>query len=322
MSLPSAEKRAIASSLLAAALFAAMALGVRSLSGRIPGPQIASVRFATGLVVVALVGLFGRVDLRPRRWGWLTSRGIAGGLAVVAYFACIEHVGVGVATLLNHTGPVWSLIFAWVLLGEIPRPRALLALALTMVGVVLVVGRSAGWSAPGSAGGAAGWHIGWWDAVGVFSAVTTGIAVTSIRAVRRPRSDGQAIEGSWTVFFSFTALGLASTLPWVLGRWVAPTAREWAVLLAAALTSIAAQLAMTAALAHVTAVASGIILQLTVVLSLLGGMVLFDEALGPQAALGALLTMAGVVWMVLAAAPAAVPGDGDGARPPAQRPAR
>lgn len=286
------ERRAIALSLLAATLFAVMAMGVRAIAGRIPGPQIASVRFAAGLVVVALVGLIGRVDLRPRRWGWLTSRGVAGGLAVVAYFACIEHVGVAVATLLNHTGPVWSLVFAWLLLGELPRPRALLALGLTMAGVMLVVSRPLG----------AGIGIGLWEAVGVFSAVTTGIAVTSIRAVRRPRGDGLPSEGSWTVFFSFTALGLCSSLPWVLGRWVAPTAGEWLILLASAATSIAAQLAMTAALAHVTAVASGIVLQLTVVLSMLGGILLFGEGLSPRAAVGALLTMAGVIWMVVTAA--------------------
>jgi drug/metabolite transporter (DMT)-like permease len=313
MPLREAEKGAIALSLLAAALFAAMAMGVRALSGRIPGPQIASVRFAAGLVVVALVGVVGQVDLRPRRWGWLTSRGIAGGLAVVAYFACIEHIGVGVATLLNHTGPVWSLIFAWILLGESPRPRALFALALTMVGVVLVVGRGAGAVPTGSGH----WQLGWWEAVGIFSAITTGIAITSIRAVRRPRADGQAIEGSWTVFFSFTALGLGSTLPWVLGRWVAPTPREWLILLAAALTSIAAQLAMTRALAHVTAVGSGVVLQLTPVLTLLGGVVLFGEVLSWRALVGAFLTMAGVVWMVLTAGPSSANGAAA-----AQRPAR
>jgi drug/metabolite transporter (DMT)-like permease len=88
-------------------------------------------------------------------------------------------------------------------------------------------------------------------------------------------------------------------------------------LLAAALTSIAAQLAMTRALAHVTAVGSGVVLQLTPVLSLLGGVVLFGEVLSPRALVGALLTMAGVVWMVLAAGPSS-----PGVTPAVQRPLR
>ena len=280
-------------SVVAAALFAVMALGVRSLSDRIPGPQIACVRFTTGLLVVALLGFAGQVDLRPRRWGWLTSRGIAGGLAVVSYFACIEHVGVGVATLAQ------------------PH-RSGLVVAVRMV----AAGRGPATARPvcsgadhgrGDAGGGAAGErashsrIGWWELVGIFSAVTTGIAVTSIRAVRRPRLDGTAIEGSWTVFFSFTALGLLSTLPWVVGRWVTPTLLEWGILLGAAATSIVAQLAMTKALASVTAVTSGVILQLTVVLSMLGGIALFDESLSARAAVGALLTMLGVMWMVVSA---------------------
>ncbi len=286
-----AERGAVLSSLLAAALFAVMAVAVRAISARIPGPQIAFVRFATGLVVVAVLARFWRLELRPRRWGWLASRGLAGGLAVVAYFVCIEHVGVGVATLLNHTGPVWSLLFAWLLLGERPGVRALAALGLTMVGVALVVGG-------GTAGG--GWFgIGRWELVGVFSAAATGVAVTSIRAVRRPSADGLPVEGSWTVFLSFTALGLVSTLPFLLGRWVDPTPREWGILLGAAAASIVAQLAMTRALAFLTAVGSGIVLQLTVVLSLLGGLWIYGEELSTRTALGALITMVGVMWMVL-----------------------
>jgi drug/metabolite transporter (DMT)-like permease len=282
------HRRAVAASLVASGLFAVMAMGVRAVAVRIPGPQIAFVRFATGLAVVILLAALRQIDVRPRRWGWLTARGVAGGLAVVAYFVCIERVGVGIATLLNHTGPVWSLVFAWLLLGEKPRARALVALSLTMAGVFLVAGKGTSL------------RIGLWELVGIFSAVTTGIAVTSIRAVRRPGVDGAPVEGSWTVFFSFTALGLVSTLPWVIGRWVAPTAREWALLFAAAFISIAAQLAMTRALAFMTAVASGIVMEFTVVLSMLGGLALFGETLSLRTGLGSLVTMVGVMWMVLA----------------------
>jgi drug/metabolite transporter (DMT)-like permease len=70
-----------------------------------------------------------------------------------------------------------------------------------------------------------------------------------------------------------------------------------------AATSIAAQLLMTHALAHVTAVASGIILQLTVVLALAGGVVLFGESLSRAELAGSLLTMCGVAWVVIGSRP-------------------
>jgi drug/metabolite transporter (DMT)-like permease len=280
-------RQAALASLGAAALFATMAMGVRALATRIPGAQVAAVRFGTGMLVVLALVALGRVRLRPRRWGWLLVRGLSGGVAVIAYFACIPHVGVGVATLLNHTGPVWSLSLAWALLGERPRRQSLLALVLTLSGLVLVIGN------------AGSLELGLWQAVGVFSAITSGLAVTSIRAARQTGRDGRPGESSWSVFGSFTALGLLATLPAMGGHWVPPALTDWGLLLFVAGTSIAAQLLMTQALAHVTAVASGIILQLTVVLALAGGVILFGEALSPAEIAGSLLTMAGVAWVVI-----------------------
>jgi drug/metabolite transporter (DMT)-like permease len=154
-------------------------------------------------------------------------------------------------------------------------------------------------------GNAGSLQLGLWQALGVFSAVASGLAVTSIRAARQAGRDGLPGESSWSVFGSFTGLGLLATLPGVTagGGWVPPTGSEWGLLLFVALTSIAAQLLMTQALAHVTAVASGIILQLTVVLALAGGVLLFGESLSAAEIAGSLLTMCGVAWVVIGSRP-------------------
>ena len=117
--------------LAASGLFATMAMIVRLLSRTVPGPEIALVRFATGIAVVLGALIFLHVDLRPRRWRWLVSRGIFGGAAALLYFVCIAKIGVGMATLLNSTGPVWSTMFAWLLLREHPGKHALVALGMT-----------------------------------------------------------------------------------------------------------------------------------------------------------------------------------------------
>jgi drug/metabolite transporter (DMT)-like permease len=283
--------RASLASVGSAALFGVMSWGVRALDGRLPAAEVASVRFAAGLLVVLAALASGRARLRPRRWGWLACRGLAGGLAVQAYFASIAHVGVGVATLLNQTMPVFSMLLSWALLGERPRRRALVALALALAGVVLVVGH---------AGSLA---LGGWQGVGLLSALASGLAVTSIRAVRRHDASGAGAgssESALTVFASFTGLGFVVALPGAVAGWVAPDGHQWALLLFVAATSIVAQLVMTGALAHVTALASGTIHQLTVVTAMAGGVALFGERLEPGEALGCLLTMTGVAWSVVA----------------------
>jgi len=92
------EHHASLTALVSSCLFAAMAMVARLVSQHIPGPEVAFVRFAAGIATVLVAVAVLRVDLRPQRWGWLISRGVFGGSAVLLYFACIAKIGVGMAT--------------------------------------------------------------------------------------------------------------------------------------------------------------------------------------------------------------------------------
>lgn len=267
-----------------------MALLARATSVYVQGPQMAFMRFAVGALVVLFVMRFTHVDLRPKRPGWLIARGVFGGSAVLCYFSCIQHIGVGLATLLNYTAPVWSLFIAWLLLGERPPLRAFGALLLTLPGLMLLANSG---SEPLKA--PSGWVL-----VGMLSAFLSSIAVTSIRAVRRAGS-GET-EGSWTVFASFTFIGMLATLPGItgpLGTWHTPGAVGWALLLTTAAVSIAAQLLMTSSLQQLTAASSGILNQLAVVIALFGGVLLFGEPFTARRLIGSSLTLGGIAWAVL-----------------------
>jgi drug/metabolite transporter (DMT)-like permease len=287
-------RQAVITLIGSAFLFGFMAVAARIASRRIPGPEVAMVRFAIGVLAVLGALALGRATLRPRRWGWLLLRGTFGGVAVFLYFSCIEHVGVGLATLLNYTAPVWSMLLGWWLLGERPRRSAAGALVLTLLGVVCVV-----------SGSLRGVQNGIWALAGVFSAFASGVAITSIRAVRRRSADGAGTESSWTVFASFTGFGLLTTLPAVfgpLGRWVTPTPYDWGVLAGVGVISVVAQLLMTQALEHVTGATMGIIHQLTVVVALMCGVLFLGERLTGWSLVGTFLTVSGVAWTVLSSA--------------------
>jgi drug/metabolite transporter (DMT)-like permease len=285
-------------------LFGLMAVVARIASRNIPGPEVAMFRFAIGVVAVLGAMVLGRARLRPRRWGWLLLRGIFGGSAVFLYFSAIEHVGAGLATLLNYTAPVWTMLLSWWLLGERPRRSAAVALALTLLGVTCVVG-----------GALRSVQNGTWALAGVFSAVASGVAVTSIRATRRRGADGSS-ESAWTVFASFTGFGLLVTLPAVfgpLGHWVMPSPFDWGVLAGVGVLSVAAQMLMTQALEHVTGGTMGIIHQLTVVVAMVCGVLFLGERLTAWSLAGAVLTASGVAWTVLMASRPAPPPVAPGA---------
>ncbi len=257
--------------------FGVMAYTAKQATRRLDGAQVAFVRFAVGVVVVALQAAVRKTSLRPvRRWP-LFLRGLFGGIAVLLYFLSIAALPSGTATLLNYTAPVFTAIFAGAFLHErLPR-GSYAAMAIAGVGVVLVV-RGQGTVLGGAYG---------WQAIALASAVASGAAVTSIRAARRT-------DNAWVVFAAFCILGLVCTAPLAIARWRAPDLSEWWLLVVVGLLSVIAQVAMTHALGAVEAATGGIIAQITVITALSLGFFLDDEPLTKLSFVGAALTTLGV----------------------------
>jgi drug/metabolite transporter (DMT)-like permease len=269
--------------LLSATCFAGMALAARLASRTLPAGEVTLMRFAIMLLPLLLVREWRREALRFQRLDLLIYRGVFGGVAVLLYFFAIAHVPVGVATLLNYSSPVFSVLFASLFLGERVEPRLLLPAAAAMAGVWLVsTGRA----------GAGGGSFSRWEVVGLISAVLSGAAVTAIRAARRS-------ESSWAIFGSFSIFGLVVAAPFGVASFRPPTALEWLYLAGVGGFSIAAQLLMTYAYRWVTNLQAGVIAQVTVVLSLAAGALLLDERLSARGIAGSALTLAGVVGVVV-----------------------
>src|SRR3954470_17117394 len=93
-----------------------MAAIAKAAALRLPEPQVAFVRFLFGLGACAVVST--RRPLRARNMRGLVWRGAFGGAAVLCYFLCIEHLPVGIATLLNYTAPVFTAVWAALFLRE------------------------------------------------------------------------------------------------------------------------------------------------------------------------------------------------------------
>jgi drug/metabolite transporter (DMT)-like permease len=263
---------------LASLLFAVMAVLTKKVANRLPGPEVAFVRFCIGLIACGVAAT--RIRLKASNKVGLLLRGAFGGSAVLLYFLAIEHLQVGVATLLNYTAPVFAAVYAVAFLGELVTRATFGALGLTTVGVGLVL---EGTAPPGSLG------LGVWQWVGIGSALLSGAAVATIREVRKT-------DGSWEIFAAFcVGGGLMTALP-TAARWITPNALEWGTLLAIGLLSVSAQLLLTYSLRFVSAAGAGIIIQLTPVTALALGWVLFEERMAGMAIVGAALTLVGVSW--------------------------
>jgi drug/metabolite transporter (DMT)-like permease len=270
----------------AALLFGVMAILAKGAATHLPGPQIAFIRFSIG--ILACIGAATRLRLRANNWRGLFWRGAFGGAAVLCYFLAIEHLTVGMATLLNYTAPVFTALWAWLFLHERIGRGTLGALALTTGGVGLVI---VGNAPPGTVA------LGTWQLVGILSSILSGAAVATIREVRKT-------DGSWEIFAAFCVAGALFTGVPAVRHWTSPTATEWLMMVGVGATSVVAQLMMTHALRDLPASAAGVLFQLTPVSVLVFGRVFYGERPSSLAILGSTVTLVGVSWGAwLAAAP-------------------
>lgn len=268
---------------LSAVLFGAMAFSAKLASARLSGSQVAMIRFAVGLTPALLLPRYRARAFTFQRWDLLLYRGFFGGLAVLCYFVAIEHIHVGVATLLNYTSPIFSGIFSMLFLREKISPKVLIPMPIALAGVFLVVHANA---RPGDVLG-----FGPWELVGLGSALASGVAVTAMRAARRG-------ENSWAVYTSFCLLGTLLTAPLAIATWKTPAGDEWVSLAATSLFAIGAQLLLTFSLRWVDAMTVGVISQLAVIVAMILGVTVLDEHLNAMAVLGAAITIGGVVGVV------------------------
>lgn len=264
-------------------LFGAMAFAAKLASARLSGPQVAMIRFAVGLTPALLIPTFRRRAFTFQRLDLLFYRGFFGGLAVLFYFIAIAKITVGVATLLNYTSPVFSGLFSMLFLKEHISPKVLIPMPIALTGVFLVVHAHAH---PGDILG-----FGVWELVGLASALSSGVAVTAMRAARRG-------ENSWAVYTSFCLLGTLVTMPLGILSWKTPQGDEWISLAATSIFAIGAQLLLTFSLRWVDAMTVGVISQLAVIVSMALGATFLAEHITPMAAIGSLLTIGGVVGVV------------------------
>jgi len=163
-----------------AVMFGTMAFAAKLSTARLAGPEVAMIRMMAGLAPFLLMPNARRAAMKFDRIDLLLYRGFFGALAVMLYFIAIQHITVGVATLLNYTSPIWSGLLSMLFIGERFSSRVLLPLPIALAGILLVV------QAHGRPGETLG--FGRWELIGVVSAMCSGAAVTAIRAARRSES--------------------------------------------------------------------------------------------------------------------------------------
>jgi drug/metabolite transporter (DMT)-like permease len=249
-------------------------------------PETASFfRCLYGLPILVLASYFEgreRGNLQPVGVRLAAFAGVLFAADLIFWHHTIDAVGAGLATVLGNLQVVFVAIAAWLLFGERPSARTLVALPIVLLGVVLI------------AGVLGGQNYGADPTLGVLLGTITALSYSGylivIRYVGR-RLAAQPVAISTTSTMAITlAVGLAlGTLDLTPG-W---PATGWLILLGISAQS-AGYLFISLSLPRLPAVVTSIILLAQPVLSVIFAMVILGEAPSTGQLIGVMLVIGGI----------------------------
>ena len=247
-------------------LLTLMAAAIKGVSATVPVGQVMFFRAAMSLPIIALwLCMRGgiAVGLRTPNWRPHAVRGIVGTCAMGLNFVGLSLLPLAEVTAIRFVTPVFLVVLAALILGEVFRTVRLAAVALGLAGVTIIV-----WPrlSLGALGGA--------EALGVAVTVTSaGLAALAQIFIKR-MSETERTEAI-VFYFSATATVLSLlTLPF---GWVVPTASELALLVGAGVIGAGAQLLLTASYRYADASALAPFTYVTMLWALVFGYVFFGE---------------------------------------------
>ena len=130
----------------------------------------------------------------------LLLRSSLGTIGIFANFYALSHITIAEGQTLNKTAPFFTVLFAWLFLGEKATRRQLLPLVLAFVGVVLI-------AKPGFAGAEA-----FPLAMGLLGGACAGGAYACVRSLRR-----HAVDPAFIILFFSATAAASSDLPFFFG---------------------------------------------------------------------------------------------------------
>ena len=269
----------------ALASFMAMAIGGRQLSTELTTFQILFFRSAVGLLVVAILlqrAGWSKIKTRALRTHFLRNCAHFGGQ--YGWFYGIALIPLSEVFAIEFTVPIWTAIFATLILHERMNRLRMLAIALGFIGVLVILRPGA--SAISSA---------------AFAVLGSAICYAISHVLTKRLS---AHDSVLAILFYMTAMQLPLGLLPALPKWVWPSAALWPWVVIVAVTSLSAHYCMARAfrLADATVVVPMDFLRLPLIAIV--GFFFYHEPLNGWVFVGALIVLAGT-WLNLKSATAA-----------------
>ena len=167
--------------------------------------------------------------LSPRSKVLLVLRATLGTVGIFSNFYALSHITIAEGQTLNKTAPFFTVLFAWLFLGEKATRRQIVPLLLAFLGVILI-------AKPGFAGAAA-----FPLAMGLLGGICAGGAYACVRGLRR-----QDVDPALIILF-FSAFSCLASVPFMIAGFDPMTWQQVVILLGTGAAAALGQFGITLA---------------------------------------------------------------------------
>ncbi len=213
---------------------------------------------------------------------WLIIRGVAGTIALTIFFYTIHYLPLAIATTVQYLAPIFTVIFAIVLLKEKVKTLQWFFIALSFLGVSLIGLDKLVESTKATE------SISYlWLGLGILSAVFSGIAYVAILKLK-------ATDAPIVIVSYFPMIAIPVMVVFCLFEFTIPQGIEWLLLLIIGIFTQFAQILLTKAFHEGTASTITPFQYLGAIYAFLIGYFVFDETLSMIVNIGIVMVVCGV----------------------------
>jgi drug/metabolite transporter (DMT)-like permease len=213
---------------------------------------------------------------------WLLIRGFSGMIALTIFFYTIHHLPLAIASTVQYLAPIFTVIFAMLILKERVAKLQWLFIVIAFIGVALI-----GLNNLFSADKYVGIDYTWFG-LGIISSAFSGIAYTAIIRLK-------ATDSPINIVLYFPMLSIPIMSFWCLFEFTFPTGIEWLFLLLLGIFTQIAQVLLTKALHEESAAIITPFQYLGAVYAAVLGYFIFDERLSWIVYAGIALILTGII---------------------------